>query len=155
MHITNAIFRVDGGWGEPQDCNEFDPNAALSFYDSDNISCDGCMNFGERVTAQGDSESLGGLGINAHSGDLCFAVEFSNSIDYNTGGASFWADGNSAFDPRFTNVRGNVNLNLDGSATITNATGGICNSWSGDVVTTDSDLMSGNCSSQGAGANIN
>ena len=152
VQISNAIFRVDGGWGETADCNEYEPNAAMNIYDSNTSYCDGCVNFDTHVTAHTNSETLGGLGINAHSDNLCFDVEIRNSIEYNSDG--FWADGNGICDTQFTNDRGNMSFNLDGTTTITDSSGNTCNTWSGSVDALDSNFPNGNCSSQGAGESI-
>ena len=149
IQIINAIFRVDGGWGETNECNQWEPNAALNFYDTSNAVCDGCINIDQHSTAVSNSEYLGGLGINAHTDNLCHSVEIKNSIDYNS--SYFWAGGNGQCNTRYTNLRGSLNFNLGGTTTVANATGGICNSWNGPVITTNSDLASGNCASRGAG----
>ncbi|MEJ2619139.1 MAG: hypothetical protein P8163_02510, partial [Candidatus Thiodiazotropha sp.] len=152
VQIINGIFRVDGGWGETSDCNEYEPNAALNFYDTNSASCEGCINFDTRVTAQQDSETLGGLGVNAHTSNLCYDVTISNSLEFNSDG--FWADGNGQCNTQYTNVYGDISLNLNGTAIITDATGNECNSWSGSVNIQDSDFSAGNCSSNGSGANV-
>lgn len=143
VRIENAIFRYDGGWGETDGCNEYEPNAALNFYDTSHAVCTGCINFDQNNTASQTSELLGGIGVNAHTEDRCFDVEISNSVDYN--GSHFWAEGNGRCNPRFTRLNGNFNLHLRGTAEIRNSSGSICNTWRGDVVALDSQLGSGNC----------
>ena len=153
VQIINAIFRVDGGWGETNACNEYEPNAALNFYDTNNAVCDGCINLDQSPTATSNSENLGGLGINAHSSNLCYSVEIRNSVDFNA--SHFWAGGNGQCNTQYTNVKGSLNFNLSGTTTVTDATGNSCNSWNGPVITTTSDLASGNCASAGAGVALN
>jgi VCBS repeat-containing protein len=154
VQITNAIFRVDGGWGEKASCNEYEPNAAINIYDSNNVVCDGCVNLDQNSTAQNDSELLGGLGINAHTSNLCHDVEIKNSIDYKGGG--FWSGGNGKCDTLYTNNIGDLNFNLDGTTNIVNSTASTCDSWSnGSVKLTASNISSGNCSGSGTGATLN
>ncbi|MGD2171822.1 MAG: hypothetical protein PVF80_06945, partial [Gammaproteobacteria bacterium] len=153
IQIENAIFRVDGGWGESSGCNEFEPNAALNFYDTSNALCDGCVNIDQNPSAGSSSENLGGLGINAHTTNLCFAVEIRNSVDFN--GDGFWAGGNGRCNPLYNNSKGNMNFNLSGTATVADSTGRVCNSWNGGVNSVNSDMSSGNCSSSGAGVALN
>lgn len=143
--IENAIFRADGGWGETESCSEFEPNAALAFYDSSNAVCRGCINFDQRSDAARNSESLGGLGVNAHSLDLCFAVRFENSIDVD--GSFFWAAGNGRCNPEFDRVSGGFNLNLEGTTIIMDGSGPFCNTWRGQVEALSSNFASGNCAS--------
>ena len=152
VQIINAIFRVDGGWGETSGCNEYEPNAAINIYDSNSSVCDGCINIDTRVTAQSNSETLGGLGINAHSTNRCYDVEIRNSIEFNSDG--FWADGNGSCNTQYTNDKGNMSFNLKGTAMITDSSGSECNSWTGSVDSLDSNFSGGNCSSNGSGANI-
>lgn len=147
VDIQNAIFRVDGGWGETNECNEYEPNAALNFYDTNTAICDGCVNIDQKVTAASNSETLGGLGVNAHSSNQCFDVQIKNSLAYNAG--HFWAEGNGQCDPKYTNVKGNFNFNLRGTVTVDSADGEVCNTWNGSVVTSNSNLVSGNCASNG------
>ena len=149
IQISNAIFRVDGGWGESKACSQWEPNAGLNFYDSDNAICDGCINIDQNSTAASNSENLGGLGINAHSSNLCYSVEIRNSADYNS--TYFWAGGNGQCNIQYTNLKGDLNFNIGGTMTVTDTTGEVCNSWNGPVITTNSDLASGNCASRGAG----
>ena len=175
IQIINAIFRVDGGWGNTVSCAEAEPNAALNFYDSSSAVCDGCINIDERVTAvsleptpgnpagtPGGSETLGGLGINAHTRNggnsvLCFNVEIKNSVSYNAAG--FWAGGNGVCNTKFTNIKGDFNFNLDGTATVTDSTSAVCNEWKnfGAGVTSNNNIMaSGNCKdTTGAGVALN
>lgn len=153
VQITNAIFRVDGGWGETNPCNEFEPNAALNIYDTNNAICDGCINIDQNPTAASNSEFLGGLGINAHSNNLCYSVEIRNSVDYNAGG--FWSAGNGQCNPLYTNLKGDLNFNLSGTTTVSDTTADNCNSWNGPVTRINSDISSGNCSSSGAGVALN
>jgi len=153
IQIINAIFRVDGGWGETIACNEWEPNAVLNFYDTNNAVCDGCINIDQNPTAAGNSENLGGLGINAQTNNLCYSVEVKNSVDYNS--SYFWAGGIGECYTQYTNLRGSLNFNLDGTTTVTDTTGDTCNSWNGSVISNNSDLESGNCTSTGVGVALN
>ena len=155
IQISNAIFRVDGEWGETNACNEWEPNAALNFYDTNAAVCDGCINIDQKSTAAGNSENLGGLGINAHTNGLCFSVEIRNSVDYNS--SYFWAGGNGQCNTQYTNLKGNLNFNLAGTTTVSDTTGDTCNSWNenGTVITMNSDLGSGNCASTSVGVALN
>jgi len=147
VHLSNVLFRVDGGWGETRACNEYEPNAALAFYDSNSSSCEGCILIDSRITAEKSSERLGGLGVNAHTEDECFDIEFRDSASFDDG--YFWVEGNGRCEPVFENVRGNFNFNIRGEVTLSNSEGKSCNSWSGPVRKIDSMLETGNCASQG------
>ena len=150
--IYNVIFRVDGGWGEGSSaCTQDEPNAALNIYDTNTTYCNRCYNFDDNSTAHGSSENLGGLGINAHTSNLCYSVEIRNSIDRSSGNG-LWTDGNGSCNTKFTNNLGRLNLNLAGNATVRKSSGPACNYYKGAVSLSDNDFSTGNCSGSGAGA---
>ncbi|MGD8351294.1 MAG: hypothetical protein PVI79_18750 [Gammaproteobacteria bacterium] len=148
VQLSDVLFRVDGGWGESQACNEYEPNAALAFYDSNSSTCEGCILIDSRVTAEESSERLGGLGVNAHTEDECFDIEFRDSASFDDG--YFWVEGNGRCEPVFENVRGSFNFNIRGEVTVSNSKGKSCNSWNGPVRKFNSMLETGNCASQGS-----
>jgi len=162
--LEDVIIRSDGGWGETTDCNEWEPNAALNSYDSNDFICIGCILFDGIKTAGSASETLGGIGVNCHG--TASGMLFENSMSINSQGG-FYADGNgTCADVTVRNsatidgARGyGIIRNVGGTTTAENfTTNGNCGVWTGSLQLVDSHVegsVSGcSGSTSGAGATI-
>jgi hypothetical protein len=161
--LEDVIIRTDGGWGEGgTSCTEWEPNAPLNAYDSNDFACINCITFDGIVTATGETETLGGLGVNCH-GSASGAL-FENSLVAGMGSslaaARFYADGNgSCANVTLRDVYARAyTRNVNGTTTVERGTfTDLCAAWDGSVQLVDS-RVGGNqgCSGSttGAGASI-
>ncbi len=142
--LEDILIRTDGGWGEGDDtCNEWEPNAALNFYDTSSALCRRCVLFDGIVTASSESETLGGLGVGCH---LSTAVmQFDNCLIVDSQGG-FWADGlgtcsDVSVTDSATRGLGDLGLirNVLGTTTATRfSTDSGCGVWKGSINLIDS-----------------
>lgn len=143
--LEDILIRSDGGWGlSSADCTEFEPNAALNFYDSSDVSCTRCVLFDGINEADGSSETLGGLGANCHESADNQLFEDNLIVDSQGG---FFAEGNgscgmtaisnsAAYGPLW-----GVKRNVGGSITATNfSTDGNCGAFEGEITLVDSSI---------------
>ena len=162
--LEDVMFRTDGGWGEGgSGCNGYEPNAALNVYDSPSFTCINCILFDGIVTASGESETLGGLGVNCHE-SASDAVFRDNVIVNSRGG--FWADGMGTCDgvviqnsAAFRSGDWGLKRHVDGTTTAINlSTDTNCGGWKGTTALTDSRIggVNDGCvgGTAGAGATI-
>jgi hypothetical protein len=161
--LEDVIIRSDGGWGMPQPdnatgCSEYEPNAALNFYDSSNVSCTRCVLFDGISEADESSETLGGLGVNCHESADDQVFE-SCLIVASQGG--FYADGNgscgatSVTNSASYGTEWGIRRNVGGTTTATSfTTDGSCGAFDGEVTLVDSNIQGQNsgCSGSTSGA---
>ena len=166
--LEDVIIRSDGGWGQASGCSGNEPNAALNFYNSSNVTCSGCILF-DGITEATSSELLGGLGVNCHN--TSSGMLFENNVTVNSVGA-YWAGGNGACNNvviRNSVARGNHSAyglwayvhNVVGTAQLVNFTSdGGCANYKGSTTLTDSkvgseDGCTGSMNGVGASVTLN
>jgi hypothetical protein len=162
--MEDVIIRSDGGWGQGgSGCTEFEPNAAMNFYNSNGLTCRGCILFDGITQADGSSELIGGLGVNCHitSGNSTFE----NSLIVNSQ-RGFWADGlgtcnsqNIINSASYASDPWGFTRNVQGTTTLTNfSTDGNCGGFKGNTTLVNSKVTGSNsgCSggTNGAGATL-
>jgi hypothetical protein len=154
--LEDLIIRSDGGWGWEggggADCTQSEPNAALNFYDSSDVSCTRCVLFDGINEAP--SETLGGLGVNCHG--AATNQLFTDSLIVASQGG-FFADGNgSCGETTITNsvaygTEWGVKHNVGGTITATSfSTDGNCGAFEGDITLVDSSVMGQNSGCSGS-----
>ncbi|MDH4094776.1 MAG: hypothetical protein OEV81_08305 [Betaproteobacteria bacterium] len=159
VKVEDSVFRPDGGWNE--DCSgKVEPNAGLAFYNSNDVSCAGCVLI-DGLKPPG-SEHLGGLGVNCHVSAR--NAVFDRSVIVNSP-RGFFAEGNGTCDS--VKIKSSVaaggdyasNRNVSGETAIVGSTLiGNCGGWKGSTTLTGSRVtgsVSGCSGSKvGAGAEL-
>lgn len=160
--LEDIILRPDGGWGLTSGATEFEPHAALNLYDSTGFSGTRIVMCDAYDQAHGDSELLGGIGVNTHTaaGNVgtfshCLVVDSAEP-----GYGRFWSDGLGSHNVTFSDCESYGNnyewgmtrgSQCDGTTTATRfdtdaptptaAWGGTINRTSGSLLTLDEDFL--------------
>lgn len=64
--LRRIVSRRDGGWGLTVAASEYEPNANIISYESQNVEIQNCLTFDDINDAHSSSERLGTVGFNGH-----------------------------------------------------------------------------------------